>query len=115
MKKLFLSAENLLAKIDQGLAKDSQRNEIYATHNIKKNIAKEEFLIDLATEIDLLEILVHFTRQTEFNDLDTSTYLEEIDDVRRDVNALLRKPGKHFRKIKEELFRETYWNSISSI
>ena len=81
----------------------------------KKNIVKEEFVIDLATEIDVLEILVHLTRQTEFNDLDTSTYLEKIDDVRRDVNALLRKPGKHFRKIKEGLFRETYWNSMSSI
>ena len=34
-----------------------------------------------------------------------SIYLEEIDDVQGDMNALLRKPGKHFRKTKERLLK----------
>ena len=53
-EKLYLSAENFLAEIDQqNLAKDYLQNVTYATHYIKKNIIKEEFLIALPTEIDV--------------------------------------------------------------
>ena len=70
LEKIFLSAKNFLAEIDQqGLAKDSRQNVIYATQYIKKNIIKDEFLIALATEIDALEILARFTEQIEFNDM----------------------------------------------
>ena len=64
-------SRKFLAEIDkQGLTKNSQQNVIYATHYIKKNIIKDEFLIALATEIDVLEILVRFTKPIEFNDHD---------------------------------------------
>ena len=104
--KTISVSRKFLAEIDkQNLAKDSQQNVIYATHYIKKNINKDEFLIALATEIDVLEILVRFTKQIKFNDHDMSIYLEDIDDVRGDMKALLRNPGKHFRKMKERLLK----------
>ena len=45
LNKLFLSAENFKAEIDQqGFAKDSWQNVIYATHYIKKEIIKRRAL-----------------------------------------------------------------------
>ena len=87
------------------MAKGSRQNVIYATHYIKKNIIKDKFLIALATEIDVLEILVRVTKQIEFNDHVTSIYSEEIYDVQGDMKALLRNPGKPFRKMKERLLK----------
>ena len=64
--KLLLSVENFLAEIDeQGLAKSTQQAFIYPAHFIKKNIIKEELLMTIATEIDVLEKFVHFTKQIE--------------------------------------------------
>ena len=104
--KTISVSRKFLAEIDkQNLAKDSQQNVIYATHYIKKNINKDEFLIALATEIDVLEILVRFTKQIKFNDHDMSNYLEDIDDVRGDMKSLLRNPGKHFRKMNKRLLK----------
>lgn len=104
--KTISVSRKFLAEIDkQNLAKDSQQNVIYATHYIKKNTIKDEFLIALATEIDVLEILVRFTKQIQFNDHDMSNYLEDIDDVRGDMKSLLRNPGKHFRKMNKRLLK----------
>lgn len=104
--KTISVSRKFLAEIDkQNLAKDSQQNVIYATHYIKKNSIKDEFLIALATEIDVLEILVRFTKQIQFNDHDMSNYLEDIDDVRGDMKSLLRNPGKHFRKMNKRLLK----------
>ena len=105
-EKTISVSRKFLAEIDkQNLAKDSQQNVIYATHYIKKNTIKDEFLIALATEIDVLEILVRFTKQIQFNDHDMSNYLEDIDDVRGDMKSLLRNPGKHFRKMNKRLLK----------
>ena len=104
--KTISVSRKFLAEIDkQNLAKDSQQNVIYATHYIKKNTIKDEFLIALATEIDVLEILVRFTKQIQFNDHDMSNYLEDIDEVRGDMKSLLRNPGKHFRKMNKRLLK----------
>ena len=98
LQKLLLSVENFLAEIDeQGLAKNTQQTLIYPAHFMKKNIIKEELLITIATEIDVLQKFVHFIKQIEYTDHDVSLFLEQIEDVRGDLSRLLRRPGKHFK------------------
>ena len=97
LEKLLLLVENFLAEIDeQGLAKSPQQTLIYPAHFIKKNIIKEELLITIATEIDVLEKFVHFTKQIEYTNHEVSLFLEQTEDVHGDLNSLLRRPGKHF-------------------
>ena len=102
-------------KIDeQGLAKNTQQTINYPAHFIKKNIIKEELLITIATEIDVLQKFVHFIKQIEYTDHDVSLFLEQIEDVRGDLSRLLRRPGKHFKMMTERLVNDNLkaWHAL---
>ena len=104
LEKLLLSVENFLAETDkQHLAKNTLQTLIYPVHFIKKNIIKKELLIRIATEIDVLEMFVHFTKQIEYTDHDVSLFSERTEDVSGDLSKLLRRPGKHFKMMTERL------------
>ena len=104
LEKVLLSVENFLAEIDeQGMAKDPKRTHIFPHHYIKRKITTDEFLITMAVDIDVLKILVNFTKMTEFIDHDVSLFLEQIDDVALDLKNMIKYPGAHFTEMSERL------------
>ena len=59
-----------------------------------KKFLHVNYLVTLAVEADVLEILVNFIQQTEFEDNDILTYLECVEDVTLDLENLHNKVGK---------------------
>ena len=76
-----------------------------------KKFLHVNYLVTLAVEADVLEILVNFIQQTEFEDNDILTYLECVEDVTLDLENLHSKVGKHSKKRLNELLKGDYRNA----
>ena len=75
-----------------------------------KKFLHVNYLVTLAVEADVLEILVNFIQQTEFVD-NILTYLECVEDVTLDLENLHSKVGKHSKKLLNELLKGDYRNA----
>ena len=63
--KLALSIESFLAKIkERGWANNPNQSTIYPANRLSRKFPKPEFLLAIAIETDMLEVLVNFTKQT---------------------------------------------------
>ena len=47
----------------------------------------------MSTETDVLEVLIHFVKNTEYSDQDLSMYMEHVEDVKLELEALNEQPG----------------------
>lgn len=98
--KLLLSIESFLAEIkERRWAENAKQTQIFPANYLRKKFPKVKYLLTIATETDILEILVGFILKTEFIDNDLMTYLEAIEDVELDLNNLLHRPGKNVKKM----------------
>lgn len=89
LMKLLLTVEAYLAEIKvRNIANNAKLTKIYTAHYIAKKFMKPYFLITLAMETDLLDILVSFIKNTEFTDNDLVHFLDESENVTLDLMEL---------------------------
>ena len=62
-------------------------------------LPKDEFLVTMSTETDVLEVLIHFVKNTEYSDQDLSLYMEHVEDVKLELNGLKEQPGRHTQRM----------------
>ena len=87
--KLILSVEAYLAEIKvQKIANNAKQTKIYPAHYIARKFMKPYFLVTLAMETDVLDILVSFIKNTEFSDSDLINFLDESENVTLDLMDL---------------------------
>ena len=100
LERLLLSTENFLSEIEsRGWAKDAKQKKIYPANFLMKKFPTDEFLVTMAVETDVLEILIHFVKNTEFADQDMSLFMEQVEDVSLELEGLSTSPGTHSRNI----------------
>ena len=104
VEKVLLSIENFLAEIDsRGWAKDAKQTSIYPANYLMQKFPSEQYLITMAAEMDILDILIVFVKKSEFVDQDVSRYLEEVEDVRLELTSLKSDMGAHTEKMIQRL------------
>jgi hypothetical protein len=89
LMKLLLTVEAYLAEIKaRNIANNAKLTKIYTAHYIAKKFMKPYFLMTLAMETDVLDILVSFIKNTEFTDNDLIVFLDESENVTLDLMDL---------------------------
>ena len=106
LSRLLLSTETFLAEIqERRWATKAKQKKIYPANYLKNNFAKDEFLITMAIETDVLEVLIHFVRNTEFVDQDAALYMDQVEDVKLELETLEKNRGKHTVNMVERLLK----------
>ena len=107
IEKLLKSVGAFLVEIkEKGLATNAKQVSIYPTNWLIKKIPKVDYLITMATETDILEVLVTFIKKTEFIDNDLATFLqlvEDLDLVSLDLESLIINPGIYYKTMATKL------------
>ena len=100
LEKLLLSTENFLSEVhERRWATNANQTKIYPANYLMKKFPKDEFLVTMAIETDVLEVLIHFVKNTEFADQDLSLFMDQVEDVNLELRALEAAPGIHTRNI----------------
>ena len=95
--KLLRSIESFMAVIIQRKwATNAKNSHTYAVHWLSKRFTKPKYLITMATETDILEILVTFIKETEYTNTDVIHYQGCVDDASLELADLLTTPGPNY-------------------
>ena len=111
--------------ITNKMAANAKHAKIYPVHYISKRFMKPYFLLTMAIEADILNILVSFIKNTEFTDCDLVNFLDEAQNVVLDLCDLNFEKGytaAMFQRIQRgdlshiegggELLDETEWRQL---
>ena len=102
--KLALSIESFLAEVkERGWANNPNQSTIYPANWLSRKFPTPEFLLAIAIETDMLEVLVIFMKQTEYADNDPASVFEHIEDVVLDLKNLQNNKGENYRNVLKEL------------
>ena len=87
--KLALSIESFLAEIKKrNWADNPNKSTIYPANWLSRNFPMPEYLLAIALETDMLEILVNFTKKAKYVANDLASVFEHTEDVALDLKNL---------------------------
>ena len=99
-EKLFLSTETFLAEVhERRWATNAKQTKIFPANYLMQQFPKDEFLVTISIKTDVLEVFIHFVKNTEFSDHDMSLYMEQVEDVNLELKSLEKTPGRHTRRM----------------
>ena len=102
--KLLRSVESFMAVIIQRKwATNAKNSHTYAVHWLSKHFTKPKYLVTMATETDILEVLVTFIKETEYTNTDVVHYQECVNEVSFELAELLLTPGPNYLMIENAL------------
>ena len=85
---LLLSTENFQSGVQtRRWAAIAKPSKIHPANYLMKKLPKDDFLVTIAIETDVLEVLINFVKNAEFFDQYLSLLMDRIEDVILEVNA----------------------------